>query len=314
MISNLIRLFAINTVLHALLWAVVLPQGVASAGAATLSDEENAGAAIVSPPPTPHPVNELAKTKNNPSSSNNKNNTGLAAAVQGKFSGLPLPRWAKLKASKINARVGPNQNYPIKYLYNCAGCPVKIIDEYENWRKIYDFAGREAWVLKNLLGPAGNVLILTNQAITDPKLREELGAVSKNWRIGNGFIPVFRLPNVNSRVVAKVENMAVANLIHCSAGWCKIRLNAVANNAQNSGAAPSRSSSMPHIADESALVSTTSGGGGSKKRGIAANNSAAGNKNSSGGGAGGKSGGGWWPWKARSKKVVGYVPAFFIQN
>ena len=44
-----------------------------------------------------------------------------------------------LKNTKVNVRLGPSKNYPIKYVYEKKYLPVKIIDEHYNWRKVRDY-------------------------------------------------------------------------------------------------------------------------------------------------------------------------------
>ena len=46
------------------------------------------------------------------------------------------PWLASLKTSKANLRTGPGKKYPIKWIYQKKGWPVKIIAELEHWRKI----------------------------------------------------------------------------------------------------------------------------------------------------------------------------------
>ena len=51
-------------------------------------------------------------------------------AGEQRFSGDVLPRFMALKANKINARVGPNVMYPVKYVYTKKFLPVVVINEY----------------------------------------------------------------------------------------------------------------------------------------------------------------------------------------
>ena len=54
-------------------------------------------------------------------------------------SGLSLPRFISLRANKVNMRTGPGGQYPIEWLYRRRSLPVKVVAEYENWRKIRDW-------------------------------------------------------------------------------------------------------------------------------------------------------------------------------
>ena len=65
--------------------------------------------------------------------------------------GLKLPRYVSFKSDESNLRVGPSKNYPIILVYNVANFPIKIIDEFEDWRKIIDFKDNIGWVHKSLI-------------------------------------------------------------------------------------------------------------------------------------------------------------------
>ena len=54
--------------------------------------------------------------------------------------GLPVPRFVSLRSNQINLRTGPGMRYP-----------VEITAEFENWRKIKDWDGKEGWVHQHML-------------------------------------------------------------------------------------------------------------------------------------------------------------------
>ena len=69
----------------------------------------------------------------------------------GENTGLPIPRFASLKSSNVNARSGPGDSYPIKAVYKRAGLPVEIVSEFKLWREIADVEGEHNWVHKAML-------------------------------------------------------------------------------------------------------------------------------------------------------------------
>ena len=69
----------------------------------------------------------------------------------GAETGLPLPRWAALKNAPVHARVGPGTKYPVEWEYLRQGLPVRIVDEFEHWRRVADWQGAEGWVHRSLL-------------------------------------------------------------------------------------------------------------------------------------------------------------------
>ena len=61
-------------------------------------------------------------------------------------SGLPVPRFVTFKSGEVNARTGPGENYPIRWLYQRKNLPVEITAEFKLWRRIKDFDGEQSWV------------------------------------------------------------------------------------------------------------------------------------------------------------------------
>src|SRR6056297_510066 len=85
----------------------------------------------------------------------------FANAIEiGKVSGKPLPRFASLKSSEVNLRKGPNVKYPIVWTYKRKGYPMKIIAEFENWRKLKDKNGDSGWVHINLLSNSRKAVVI----------------------------------------------------------------------------------------------------------------------------------------------------------
>jgi SH3-like domain-containing protein len=65
---------------------------------------------------------------------------------KGGVTGLPLPRWASLRADEVNLRTGPGTRYPIEWVYRRRDLPVQIEREFEVWRLIADQEGVKGWV------------------------------------------------------------------------------------------------------------------------------------------------------------------------
>lgn len=111
---------------------------------------------------------------------------------------LPLPRYVSLRSGKINVRRGPGQIYRIDWVFRRAGLPVRIVDEYGDWRRIVDADDAGGWVYHSLLSGRRTVLVTAPLA----ELRDE--------------------PSVNAPVVARAEQGVVAALLDCEADWCEI--------------------------------------------------------------------------------------------
>jgi SH3-like domain-containing protein len=66
-------------------------------------------------------------------------------------SGQPVPRFVSLKFATINARKGPDTDYPVRWTYKRKGLPVRVIAETDDWRRIEDADGGVSWVHKRML-------------------------------------------------------------------------------------------------------------------------------------------------------------------
>lgn len=106
--------------------------------------------------------------------------------------------FASTRASKVNVRSGPNLNYQIKYVLNQQFIPIKIVGEFDNWLEIVDYEGGQGWVNKNLITKKRTLIIKSN----------------------NGF--VYRKDSLESKKIAKIENLAIVNFEKCNDFWCKI--------------------------------------------------------------------------------------------
>jgi SH3-like domain-containing protein len=71
---------------------------------------------------------------------------GAPPADKGTVTGLPLPRFAALRADEVNMRSGPGQRYPIAWVYHRRDLPVKIEREFDVWRLVEDSDGQKGWV------------------------------------------------------------------------------------------------------------------------------------------------------------------------
>ena len=77
--------------------------------------------------------------------------TSTTYANLGSETGYNLPRYVSLKSNDVNLRVGPSINYPIIIKYIKQNYPIKIIEEYKDWRKIIDYEEHSGWIHKSLL-------------------------------------------------------------------------------------------------------------------------------------------------------------------
>ncbi len=105
-----------------------------------------------------------------------------------------LPRFVSLRSSPVNARSGPGVKYPIEWVYLQKSAPVEIIAEFEDWRRIKDWQGSESWIKAQMLNKKRFAKVITPG---------ENNLYAKN--------------NEKARVIARVEDEVVAEIIKCPA-------------------------------------------------------------------------------------------------
>ena len=111
---------------------------------------------------------------------------------------LPMPRYVSLRAGEVNVRRGPGLNYRIDWVFQRTGLPVRIVDEYQNWRRVADSDDAGGWVFHALLTARRTALV------TDPEvaLRAE--------------------PSDVGQIEARAEQGVVAALRQCQPDWCEL--------------------------------------------------------------------------------------------
>ncbi len=114
--------------------------------------------------------------------------------------GLPLPRFVSLRADEVNVRTGPGARYPVDWVYLRRNLPVKVVAEFESWRKIRDWQGTEGWVHRSLLSGRRTVLVIGQSAT----LNREASAEAPE--------------------IAKIEAGVVGRLLSCAGDWCRIEI------------------------------------------------------------------------------------------
>jgi SH3-like domain-containing protein len=111
---------------------------------------------------------------------------------------LPLPRYASFKSSEVNLRAGPGENYPKRWVYQRAGMPVEIFEEWDTWRQVRDYQGVTGWVSVNLLtGKRTAVVTETRRTMR-------------------------HAPSDTAPAVAELEPGVIGRIEECNGDWCKL--------------------------------------------------------------------------------------------
>lgn len=115
-------------------------------------------------------------------------------------SGLPVPRYVTLKFDEVNARAGPGDDYPARWVYRVRDLPVQIVAETAEWRKVCDPEGGSAWVHRRTTDGRRTVMSMSPAAI-----------------------PLKAKADAKARTVAVLLSRGLANLDKCKDGWCRIK-------------------------------------------------------------------------------------------
>ena len=126
--------------------------------------------------------------------------TLIAAAAMDAAAVEAPPYFASVKSDRIFMRVGPGEDYPIKWVYHRKGLPVEVLGTYDAWRRVRDMDGETGWIHTALLS------------------RERMTVV-----IGQGLATVQRQAQSQSSVVAEAEPGAIGRLRHCEVLACDVK-------------------------------------------------------------------------------------------
>ena len=99
----------------------------------------------------------------------------------------------------LNLRAGPGKEYPILAVLQWRNVPVKIVEEYDVWRKVELHDGSTGWLHRVLLDGARTFLIQGDPVV----VRAE--------------------PSAKAEAVATFAPGVIAKLEHCPKAWCQVR-------------------------------------------------------------------------------------------
>ena len=129
----------------------------------------------------------------------------------GRVTGLPIPRFVSFKAKSTNVRSGPSNQHPVKWVYHRKGYPVKVVAEFEHWRKINDIDGEDGWVHEAMLSGVRYVVVIKNVVG---------GIMAAKQPASELFL--FRKASVDSPALARMQIGSVCALKECKVEWCKV--------------------------------------------------------------------------------------------
>tara|TARA_S200000501_G_C20515725_1_gene609027 strand:- start:46 stop:609 length:564 start_codon:yes stop_codon:yes gene_type:complete len=127
--------------------------------------------------------------------------TKICYGEVGKETGLEIPRYVSLKSNDANIRVGPSTNYPIIIKYIQKSYPLKILEEYDDWRKIEDFNKNNGWIHKSLISGNRTGIILSNN---DDKIK------------------VYN--TIEGKMIGNIGAGNIISINKCKIDWCSISI------------------------------------------------------------------------------------------
>lgn len=115
-------------------------------------------------------------------------------------SGLPVPRFASLRAGRAFLRAGPGREYPVRWVFIRPGVPLEVTDEWNLWRRVRDAEGAEGWMDRAMLSTERTFLV-TRQ--------------TRN---------LHARPDVAAPVVLRAEPGVIGRITGCANRWCRLEI------------------------------------------------------------------------------------------
>jgi SH3-like domain-containing protein len=103
-----------------------------------------------------------------------------------------------LRHDKVNLRLGPSKDYPIKIFYKKKFLPVLIQDTSYNFRKIRDHENNSGWIHISQLSKKKAAIIISNNEI------------------------MFKRPTIFSSPLVILEEGRLVKITKCKEFWCKV--------------------------------------------------------------------------------------------
>lgn len=109
-----------------------------------------------------------------------------------------VPYWVSLRADEANMRVGPSESYPIEWVYQRKGLPMRVVRKLSGWRLVEDPDGTRGWIVSRFLS-------LERTAIV----------------IGKDPAPMRAQADAEGKVLWRAEPGVSGSLGDCRNGYCR---------------------------------------------------------------------------------------------
>ena len=132
-------------------------------------------------------------------SSENAVSSQIESKVSINGSGLEIPRMVSLKKSLTYMRSGPGKEFPVKFEFRQKGYPLKVVAEFNNWRKVITYGKISGWIHTQLLSSFRTGLLIKTTFLKT-------------------------MPSDSSNSLAKLLPNLLINVIICKEKWCKVEI------------------------------------------------------------------------------------------
>ena len=103
-----------------------------------------------------------------------------------------------LRNDKVNLRLGPSFDYPIKIIYKKKYLPVIIKDKSDNFRKIQDHENNSGWIHISQLSKKKSGIAIQDKIL-------------------------YKKPTIYSKPLANIKTGRLLLISKCKLDWCKIK-------------------------------------------------------------------------------------------
>ena len=157
-----------------------------------------------------------------------------AVPPKGSSTGLPLPRFASLRADAVNLRSGPGTRYPIQWVYKRRDLPVEIEREFDVWRLVQDSDGVKGWAHQATLVGTRSFVVLADPPAPAPAAADAPAAPGDAYRPGSRTLRAE--PRPDAAVVAILKPGVIGRIRNCAAGsdWCRVSVRSYSGWLQRS--------------------------------------------------------------------------------
>ena len=125
-------------------------------------------------------------------------------------------KFFSLKSAEVNLRVGPGEEYPVVWILTKAGLPVKLIAEFNNWRKVQLIDGTEGWIHVNIISRKNTAMVQVAEKYSKNNSYDAEAPTAIMYKY-----------NSRNRPIAKVEENVVVRVLRKEDDWIKVEVNGI---------------------------------------------------------------------------------------